>query len=198
MTMRADCSAAETLAGAIAIGEASDAERDAYRVHLATCGSCLEEFGGEREIERVMALAVQARDDERWEPDVRKALARHAPRRGWGWAAAAAAVLVAAVGAFSLQRNAPSAGPSHMIAAHESHALAALNTQSAPRREGQAESLVVGSAAAVTTSFTLNFDERGNPLRCTITKSSGDDSLDRAVCRTALRVRYSPRGTTGR
>lgn len=199
MTMRDECSSAETLAGAIALGEAGDAERDAYRAHLSACPSCVERLGGEREIERVMALTAQARDDERWEPDVRKALIRgRDSRRAWRWAAAAAAVVIVAGGAFSLKSGGGLAPQQQTISAQESHALAALNTQTGPRREGRAESLVVGSAAPVTTSFTLSVDARGTPLRCTITKSSGDAALDRAVCRAALHVRYTPRGTSGR
>jgi hypothetical protein len=76
MTSRADCTRAEGLAGAIAIGEAGEAERDAYRAHLAECARCLHELGGEREIERVMTAVGQARDDECWEPDLRSTLAQ--------------------------------------------------------------------------------------------------------------------------
>lgn len=73
--MTKDCARAEILAGAVALGEATDAERDAYRRHLGTCHSCIDAFGGEREIERLMTTVAQARDAERWEPDIRGALA---------------------------------------------------------------------------------------------------------------------------
>jgi len=62
------CARAEILAGAVALGEASDAEREAYRNHVATCAACLRTLGGEREIERVMATVARARDEETWEP----------------------------------------------------------------------------------------------------------------------------------
>lgn len=94
------------LAGAIALGEATEAERDAYRRHLAVCPPCIAALGGEREIERTMATVAAARDGEVWEPDLRAALRRASPagRRAWRFAAAvlgvavlAAAVRVAAV-----------------------------------------------------------------------------------------------------
>lgn len=58
----------EALAGAIALGEASDDERREYREHIATCHSCLRALGGEREIERVAATVSAAREDEVWQP----------------------------------------------------------------------------------------------------------------------------------
>ncbi|HXO16892.1 MAG TPA: hypothetical protein VN909_01855 [Candidatus Dormibacteraeota bacterium] len=194
MMTRSDCSLAETLAGAIAIGEAGDAERDSYRAHVAGCERCLQEFGGEREMERVMSAVRRARDDERWEPDIRKALVRRAaPRQAWRWGAALAAVVIAIGGAFSLEKRPQVAPPQHTISAGETRAIAAIGTQSAPRREGRAESLVVGSEAPLRTSFTLSMDGRGTPLHCAITKSSGDRALDRAVCAAALHVRYTRR-----
>jgi TonB family protein len=65
-----ECRSAETLAGAIALGEADDAERQAYRRHVATCAACLRALGGEREIERTMERVASARDAETWTPDV--------------------------------------------------------------------------------------------------------------------------------
>ncbi|MBV8531064.1 MAG: hypothetical protein JO104_07075 [Candidatus Eremiobacteraeota bacterium] len=193
-TSRADCEAAHALAGAIAVGEAGESDRDRYRAHVARCERCLHDLGGEREIERVMAIAVQARADERWEPDLRTTFARRRSFRGrWLWASAVTAVAIVSLGALSLQRKAPVVVPGPAISAQEAHALAALNTQVVPRREGRAESLVVGSAIPVTTAFTLSVNDRGTPLRCTITKTSGDRLLDRAVCNAAMRVHYSPR-----
>ena len=66
--MTQNCSRAEILAGAIALGEASEAEREDYRLHIATCSSCRGALGGEREIERVMSAVARARDGETWEP----------------------------------------------------------------------------------------------------------------------------------
>jgi protein TonB len=88
----------ETLAGAIALGEATDDERTEYRLHLSTCRECLDALGGECEIERTAAIVSAARDEEVWEPDVREAIhASVVPRvramqYGTGAIAAAAAI----------------------------------------------------------------------------------------------------------
>jgi TonB family protein len=82
---RTDCARAETLAGAIALEEATDGERDAYRRHLASCARCVETLGGEREIERVMSVVAQARDQESWEPDLRNALRDRTRARRGAW-----------------------------------------------------------------------------------------------------------------
>jgi Gram-negative bacterial TonB protein C-terminal len=82
---RTDCARAETLAGAIALEEATDGERDAYRRHLASCARCVETLGGEREIERVMSVVAQARDQESWEPDLRNALRNRTRARRGAW-----------------------------------------------------------------------------------------------------------------
>ncbi|MGB8966615.1 MAG: energy transducer TonB [Candidatus Cybelea sp.] len=242
MTTRTDCARAEILAGAIALGEAGDAERDAYRGHLAGCGRCLADLGGEREIERVMAIALQAQSEERWEPDIRKAAIRR-PKLAyvWKWSAALAttAILILAVRATQQQAVIPHphamvvvhnvvtlTPPARSTSAQEEHAIAALDTQTAPRREHRAESLVVGSAtiadrdamplggengilphpsavaydehAEGTTAFEVRVDQRGLPRQCTITKSSGFPALDQSVCRAAMQARYSPRMVGGR
>jgi Gram-negative bacterial TonB protein C-terminal len=82
---RNDCARAETLAGAIALEEATDGERDAYRRHLSACARCVETLGGEREIERVMSVVAQARDEESWEPDLRAALRDRTRMRRNAW-----------------------------------------------------------------------------------------------------------------
>lgn len=64
------CNQAEVLAGAIALGEATDAERQTYRGHVSTCAACLRANGGEREIERAMAVVADARESETWDPDL--------------------------------------------------------------------------------------------------------------------------------
>ncbi|MDQ2680859.1 MAG: TonB family protein [Candidatus Eremiobacteraeota bacterium] len=64
----------EILAGAIALGEATQLERLEYRRHLAECATCLQAFGGEHELERVSARVADARRAEIWEPDVRAPL----------------------------------------------------------------------------------------------------------------------------
>src|ERR1700759_1967480 len=93
------CRDAEIAAGAIALNEATAAEREGYRLHLSTCAGCVETFGGEREIERTAAIVARARDAETWQPAT---VPSFAPRRrfgsfGWGVACAAAALAVAAV-----------------------------------------------------------------------------------------------------
>ncbi|MGC1381272.1 MAG: hypothetical protein WA814_09675, partial [Candidatus Baltobacteraceae bacterium] len=92
MTSSAACARAEVLAGAIALNEAGDAEREEYRRHLAGCANCLASLGGERAIERVMSVVGEARDAERWEPDLRggvRRLRRPAIGRRVAFAAAA-------------------------------------------------------------------------------------------------------------
>ncbi len=91
------CSQTEILAGAIALGEASDAERDDYRRHLAACGECVAAIGGEREIERTMQLVAAARDAESWEPDIRAALRAGQRGRRRSWRLAAAVVSACAI-----------------------------------------------------------------------------------------------------
>lgn len=103
--MNKDCGRAEILAGAIALGEASDGERDEYRRHIASCASCLETYGGEREIERVMSTVAQARESEIWEPVAVVATQRRARRLlpffGLGASAVALGVAIS-VGAHAL------------------------------------------------------------------------------------------------
>lgn len=184
MTIRAECVLAERQAGAIAIGEAGDDERESYRRHLAGCERCLHELSGEREIERIMMAVTRARDDERWEPDLRPVFARRAVRRPlWVWAGALAAGIVL-VAAWRLA-EAPRPATVQTISALETRSIAALGTQTAPRREGRAESLVVG-AKLLTASLSVSVDQRGKPLHCSIVKSSGSRALDESICRAAL------------
>lgn len=60
----------ETLAGAIALGEATDDERAEYRAHIASCKACLHALGGEHELERVSSTVAAARESEVWEPNL--------------------------------------------------------------------------------------------------------------------------------
>jgi hypothetical protein len=185
----AHCEAAEHLAGAIAIGEAGDAERDAYRAHVAACPRCLRDLGGEREIERVMGTVAQARDEESWQPDMRPALSgRRKVSQPWTWIGLAATLVVAILALRATQVARPVALPHPVISAQEARAVADLGTQSAPVRAARAESLAVG-AATVSTAFELTLGQNGAPLRCRITKSSGDRNFDRSICRAALRAR---------
>ncbi len=72
----------EAIAGAIALGEATDAERREYREHIAACERCLGALGGEHEIERVAATVTAARECEVWQPKLRDVIANRARRRG--------------------------------------------------------------------------------------------------------------------
>ncbi len=300
-----DCARAEITAGAVALGEASDAERDAYRLHLSNCRRCLEGLGGEREVERTMQLVAHARDAESWEPDIRVALRDRTgvSRRVWrfGLVAVASIALVsigirawnpAAVkpdtqrvavtsrvsggaphaeirppaghdlvvlhnvatlkrpplGAVAPPRVARAAAPKHaapivartviksaaptVVAAagpsqRDESSVAALRTVgTAPPLPQRAESIAVLPASTVnhdvvpvggegaivphpsaiayyenaegTSAFEVSVDERGLPVKCSITKSSGYLVLDDAVCRAAMHARYVPRTINGR
>lgn len=70
----------EAIAGAIALGEATNEERLEYRRHLSVCAACVQSLGGEHEIERTMALVSDAQQSEVWEPDLRPAIAAAAKR----------------------------------------------------------------------------------------------------------------------
>ncbi len=99
--VRNACERAEILAGAIALGEATDSERAEYRGHLASCPSCIESLGGEREIERVMASVARAREIETWEPVIAPPwhVAARSRNRAWRMGAMAAGIaLVASIG----------------------------------------------------------------------------------------------------
>lgn len=79
-----DCARAEITAGALALGEASEVQRDEYRRHIAGCRGCVTGLGGERDIEATMRVIAQARDGERWEPNPPSARRhRTGPARMW-------------------------------------------------------------------------------------------------------------------
>lgn len=310
------CERAEVLAGAVALGEATDAERNEYRGHIAGCASCVFVLGGERDIERVMQVVAQARDEETWEP-APVSLVRE--RRWSRWLtysfSAATAALAISLGLHALvatsfghaatpgnpividydgthitlehrqppQRAAKTHVEPHMVVVHNVVTLRApvasashpqqtierpaikqtttvdvasdtpisMPTQApsqvpvwrreaAPRRgsgnsypvatnyqlEQHAESMAIspgisstrdvapiGGDAAInprpaaiafaegaegTSVFEVAVDDRGNPTKCTITRSSGFLVLDDAVCRAAMKARYTPRSINGR
>jgi TonB family protein len=284
MSARCDCARCESLAGAIALGEATGLERQIYREHLAGCSVCLDRFGGERELERVAAVIATARESESWTPDV-GAAARLGRRGGFRRLAVPLAIATLAIAValpLHLERFVPS-GPiaqhpaaplahhrvspvrvaaapvkaivvvHHVDAAPEPAAIAvarvaesppadraaadeALRTvQTAPPQlEGRAESVAVepaGAAAPVaaapaivrdaipvggehaivpriptiayregaqgTTVFEVAVDERGNPVKCTVTASSMYRALDKAVCDAAMRAKYEPKTIDG-
>lgn len=108
----------EVLAGAIALGEATDEERNEYREHISSCAECLDALGGEREIERVASTIHEAREAEVWQPDLRDVVAARTQRStrrlrlGLGVVSLCLAVSfgVHALGALGAARLAPSAG----------------------------------------------------------------------------------------
>lgn len=320
--MNKNCARAEVLAGAVALGEATDHERDEYRRHVAACASCLRELGGEREIERVMETISQARASEVWDPVPLRAGERRARKVRFAWsmgASAAALAVLASLGIHSLiaanarpvmLADATAASPQsafHVTLERRAHLPApaikpkssqpgivvvhnviTLNQNDKPGQKapvhttetvvakapaveatpavvaradssnvpvwrrngalpqttrsaastttvaradtapvlgGHAESIVVAPSYIVhdvvplggdtainprpapiayamgaegTTAFEVTVDERGVPVKCTITKPSGYLVLDNAVCKAAMQARYSPRTVNGR
>ncbi len=303
--MAHDCARAEITAGAVALGEATDAERDAYRRHLSVCRRCLECLGGERDVERTMQLVARARDAESWQPEVRVALRDRAlaKQRGWRFGlAAVATIAVVSIGVrawspsvvnpaqpVAFTDRAPAGAPvpkvhrpasghdlvvlhnvatlkrpplTSVVPAHaalhpvevraaapvpssvaksppsavvaeagpsqrDERSVAALRTEgTAPPPPQRAESIAVlppaapnhdvvplgGEDAIVphpsaiayyenaegTTAFEVTVDERGLPVKCGVTKSSGYLVLDAAVCKAAMHARYVPRTVNGR
>lgn len=313
---------AEVLAGAIALGEATDAERIEYRHHLAACERCLQGLGGEIELERTANAIASARESEVWAPSSSGVLDRQiaARRRRTVFASVASALgIVLALGLYaeiprvarervvaqlsaapkvaiaraSVDRH-PAAlkaifqPPRKMVVVHNVVQLyraqvaapvraiapsrgaprrpadrprqiadivvhAALSprpvvgansratggsdwttvarttttalTESSPHFEPQnAESIhvseyatreaaPVGGDTAInpqpamiaqsegaegTAVFETTIDERGTPIKCTITKSSTYAVLDVAVCKAAMKVHYTPRIVNGR
>jgi TonB family protein len=294
------CRDAEIAAGAIALDEATAAEREAYRLHLSQCELCLEAFGGEREIERIAGLVARARDSETWQPATAPLRAPRSKFGGlaWGVGAAAVAVVAAAFVAFPHAGSAGSGAPTLAVvrvpalrsqvpfvahpakgAAVQSHAAAVpekahslivvhnvvklaapapssrpasvpvvgavrhpqppapqaptssdertvadTGTTNVPPQTQHAESLAmlpsvvrdvapVGGDNAIaphpariayyenaegTTAVDIAVDDRGTPVKCTVTKPSGFVVLDDSVCAAAMRVRYVPRTVNGR
>jgi len=303
----------ESLAGAIALGEATDADRRAYREHIASCAQCLNELGGEHELARTNAIVGEARDAEVWDPQLGNVLRRRS--RGLSpvvrFAAAFAitfGVAASALHYFSLPaRTAPVSAASYVpasgavkhgtvppaaqtqqrrltvyhnvvqmarapVAQVEARSPAAqpfaktpeiaavtVYPQTAPRsktpasvpvwrdpvwrtvarmtttslsetspqRVSSAEMLQLRSAgrsltneaaplggetainpqppmiayaegAEGTTAFEVLIDERGMPTKCVITKPAGYRFLDEAVCKAAMKARYSPKTLDGR
>ncbi len=322
--MNKDCARVEILAGAIALGEASETERDDYRRHISACPSCLRALGGEREIERVMATVKHAAQSEVWEPVPLRAGERRmrTVRRAWSVGVSTAVLaIVASLGIHTLlaanvsapvmvaarqaeptrvsplhvalERRAPEhsvakakpvppvqpqpkivvvhnvitlkqtdrpetkapvrttettvaaegagvtvAAPQPKRAASnvpvwrrneamphaDQSAVNAARADTTPVLAGHAESIAVAPSYMVrevtpiggdtainprpapiayaqgaegTTAFEVSVDERGSPVKCTITKSSGYLSLDDAVCKAAMKARYSPRMVNG-
>lgn len=315
--MTGQCARAEVLAGAIALGEASDVEREQYRLHVSACGHCVNAFGGEREIERTANVVVLARNGETWQPDLRGWMTSRQKRRALTWrfglSGVAAAIVVslgihalvaanisvsvppsnaepATVALGSMQvtlerrppaehRSAPDKAPAaaiaprlevvhnvvtlhrpaapvvvaqaapravaspkpvkvkvkpqaaHMIVAmvptkRDERSISALKTAAtaappAAHAESMAivppvtvihDAMPIGGESAIaphpsdiwysegaegTTAFSVLIDDKGSPVKCTITKSAGYLVLDEAVCKAAMRIRYAPKTING-
>jgi anti-sigma factor RsiW len=185
------CARAEIVAGAIALGEAREDERHAYRAHLAHCSRCVNALGGEREIERTVSLVANARESERWKPDVRRRLGRaiDAPMR-LRWLSAAATAIVAVLAIVMLQR-APgiphkSALPAPVADSQRAAAIAALGTQNVPAFQHQAESLQFRNGATLTLRVVL--DGHGKPVRCSVLHGA-QRAIDHAFCAAVMRSR---------
>lgn len=184
-----DCARAEVIAGALALQEATDAERDAYRRHLAQCSRCADELLGELEFERMGRVLVQARSDERWEPDVRGAFQRRKARSAWRFGLASIGAASVAAAACLVLLFAGRQAPAPPLAALREQALAAVRTvPTAPFAAQRAESLSVLPASGA--SIQIGLDRRGNPTNCSVTKSSGSVSLDKQICKNALKRDY--------
>ncbi len=118
--MNAECLRAEAIAGSVALGEATDAERETYRRHLAGCRRCVTSLCGEREIERVVRSIWEARESESWEPDLRASLQARTSTRRTAWTfglAGALAALAVVVGLHGLNAIVPSQNAPKIVAA---------------------------------------------------------------------------------
>jgi TonB family protein len=302
----------EAIAGAIALGEATDEERREYREHISACAACLRELGGEHEIERVASVVGAARDAEVWVPDMVHAVAARADYRrrilrvaGSVMASVIVVGLIAnalvakfnpnttlqtpavvtraqiaqvqplPVAVHAVRINAP-AEQQRLIVTHNVVQMARAPVAPAPlaaapaRKQGTPElvSMVVHPAqppasvqqkypawrtvarttvtslaetapqsfthnvemlqfshpqvreaapiggetalnpqppmiaysegAQGTSAFEVLVDERGNPTKCVITKPAGFPVLDEAVCKAAMKIRYTPKMIDGR
>lgn len=311
----------EVIAGAIALGEATEDERRQYREHIAICPQCLQALGGERELERVATTVASARDSEVWEPDLGDVVRQRLQRRsrvmrfGIGFLGVALCasfgirllvvsgiahltpalaehpvVINAGTTRIVLEQGAATPAPKppapqrHLIVTHNVVQLArtpvapmlqpttpkievtpapsqiadvTVHPQSAPRKSVQsnvpiwrrgdsawrtvarttttslsesapqtlthaAESLHIAATreaaplggetalnpqppmiaydegAEGTVVFEVYIDERGNPTKCVITKSSDFTVLDSTVCKAAMSARYMPKTVGGR
>lgn len=300
----------EVLAGAIALGEATDAERQAYRGHIAHCARCRAELGGEHELARAAETIASARDGEVWEPHLRTFMRRPSVALSPLVRFAAAFALTFAVASAVLHYLTPPRAQTHVqtipaqsnlayrhqslapapaaqrklvvyhnvvqiarapvapatarpfVAQSEQKApeIAAVTvypqsppqthssvpvwrnqpvwrtiarttttslSETSPQRVSSAESMQLGSpprslsndprplggetainpqppmiayaeGAEGTTAFEVLVDERGWPTKCVITKPAGYRFLDDAVCKAAMKARYSPKTVDGR
>jgi TonB family protein len=305
----------EAIAGAIALGEASDEERRVYREHIASCLQCLQTFGGEHEIERVATTVASARESEVWQPQLGDVIAKGERRRSYSlrWALTALGVVLAA-GLGMRVLPVPVAGhdaPAHatrtvahaqpkapaealpaqprLVVTHnvvqiaraplpesvaasviappkvgKARDLVAITVHADPRAQSQSppqaqipvwrrddvtawrtvarttmtsvtetapqtfthnaeaiqiaanytrEVAPIGGETAInpqpamiaydegaqgTTAFEVLVDERGAPTKCVVTKSAGYPVLDIAVCKAAMKARYTPKVVDGR
>jgi TonB family protein len=57
--------------------------------------------------------------------------------------------------------------------------------------------IAYSEGAEGTTAIEVSIDDKGTPVKCTITKSSRYLVLDDAVCKAAMKVRYTPKTING-
>lgn len=134
--MNKDCARAEILAGAIALGEASDQERDHYRRHIAACSSCLSELRGEREIERIMETISLAKESEIWEPVPLRTGERRARRVGFAWRLGGATAAVAIAASLGIHALVAASTPRIVVASAPEAATQSTFHVTLERRQG--------------------------------------------------------------
>ncbi|MFY9709381.1 MAG: hypothetical protein WAK88_04360, partial [Candidatus Cybelea sp.] len=160
---------------------------------------CLVSIGGEREIERVMSVIGQAREQEQWQPQARSLFSRaksRAPILRWS-AAVVAALLVVFVARQGYQNHpvvvnsvTPPAKTS-VTAEQEARVIAALGTQSVPKREHRAESLAFSARenAAQTITVKVSFNAAGKPTHCKGVHHANSQKLVATLCDMVMRGR---------
>lgn len=182
------CARSEMLAGAIALGEATEAERDAYRRHLAACGRCVDLFGGEREIERVMGTVAAARDTEVWQADVTPALARRPADRRRIVLATGGAAAVAALVALGVRVAVPGQAGAGLPPAHP---VATVAQRPAPQVHRMAVAAAFAARAAAQADATKLVVVH-NVVTLRHAQPAADNAVASAPQRPAARRRTSP------
>ncbi|MGA8533430.1 MAG: energy transducer TonB [Candidatus Tumulicola sp.] len=211
-----DCARAEITAGAVALGEASEIEREAYRRHLSSCRHCVSGLGGERDIERTMQVIAQARETERWEPAVQRTWRDRVAAKPYVWRFALAAAATAAIVAIGVRSFVPDAakpdahrsviaqrpvtavasGPAaHRVAA--GHDLVVLHNVAILRRPPLASkppSRIVPNAVALHAPVVRHIAVSAAPLTVAAAAPSQRDERSIAALRTVGTAAPAPQG----
>jgi TonB family protein len=82
------------------------------------------------------------------------------------------------------------------IAANYTHEVAPVGGETAINP--QPAMIAYDEGAQGTTAFEVLVDEHGAPTKCVVTKSAGYPVLDIAVCKAAMKARYTPKVVDGR